>query len=55
MTAGYQLDPAAPPEDPRDARADREVLATACVYRPADLAARISLVLGDDEGAARRG
>lgn len=58
LTAGYQLgdwlDPAAPPEDPRNARADREVVATACMYRTADLAARISRVLGDDEEAARR-
>jgi alpha-L-rhamnosidase len=56
LTGGYQLgdwlDPAAPPDDPRGARADREVLATACMFRTADLAARISQVLGDDEESA---
>ncbi|WP_426592647.1 family 78 glycoside hydrolase catalytic domain [Cellulomonas sp. McL0617] len=58
MTSGYQLgdwlDPAAPPEDPRGARADREVLATACMFRTLDLASRMSSVLGDDDEAARR-
>jgi alpha-L-rhamnosidase len=58
LTAGYQLgdwlDPAAPPDDPRAARADREVLATACMYRTLDMAARMSEVLGDVEEAARR-
>jgi alpha-L-rhamnosidase len=58
MTAGYQLgdwlDPAAPPEDPRAARADREVVATACMYRTAQLGARIAEVLGDQEAAKHR-
>lgn len=57
-TAGYQLgdwlDPAAPPDDPRAARADREVAATACVYHSFDLGARIAEVLGDHDEAARR-
>ncbi|MDT0234846.1 family 78 glycoside hydrolase catalytic domain [Curtobacterium sp. BRB10] len=58
MTAGFQLgdwlDPAAPPEDPRAARADREVVATACMYRTMSTAARIAAVLGDDDLAAHR-
>jgi alpha-L-rhamnosidase len=58
LTAGYQLgdwlDPAAPPDNPREARADREVVATACVYRSADIGARISHVLGDEEEFHRR-
>ncbi|MFB4420816.1 family 78 glycoside hydrolase catalytic domain [Streptomyces sp. QL37] len=58
LTEGFQLgdwlDPAAPPEDPSAARADREVLATACMYRSVDLAARMARALGDDEEAERR-
>jgi alpha-L-rhamnosidase len=58
MTAGYQLgdwlDPAAPPDDPRAARADREVVATACMYRSVALGARIADVLGDHEAAKHR-
>jgi alpha-L-rhamnosidase len=58
LTEGYQLgdwlDPAAPADDPRAARADREVVATACVYRSADLAARMAQVLGDEDEAERR-
>jgi alpha-L-rhamnosidase len=58
MSAGYQLgdwlDPAAPPEDPRAARADREVVATACMYRTAQLGARIAEAFGDQEAAKHR-
>jgi alpha-L-rhamnosidase len=58
LTEGFQLgdwlDPAAPPEDPSRARADNEVVATACMYRSLDLAARISLVLNKPDEAAHR-
>lgn len=58
LTEGFQLgdwlDPAAPPEDPGAARADKEVLATACMYRSVDLSARMARALGDDEEADRR-
>lgn len=43
---GDWLDPDAPPSDPAAAKADRGLVATACLYRSADLAARISRVLG---------
>jgi alpha-L-rhamnosidase len=58
FTEGYQLgdwlDPAAPPEDPRAARADRDVVATACMFRSVDLAARMARALGDKEEAEHR-
>ncbi len=43
---GDWLDPDAPPSDPAAAKADRGLVATACLYRSADLAARIGRVLG---------
>ena len=57
---GDWLDPTAPPENPILAKADRYVIATACLYRSATLTARSAAVLGrtDDEaefaGLARR-
>jgi alpha-L-rhamnosidase len=58
LTEGFQLgdwlDPAAPPEDPGAARADKEVLATACMYRSMGLGARMARALGDDDEADRR-
>ncbi|MGN6743628.1 MAG: alpha-L-rhamnosidase-related protein, partial [Amnibacterium sp.] len=43
---GDWLDPDAPPENPAAAKADKGVVATACAYRSADLAARAAAVLG---------
>ncbi|WP_298876869.1 alpha-L-rhamnosidase [uncultured Microbacterium sp.] len=43
---GDWLDPDAPPEDPAAAKADRGLVATACLYRSADLAVRVVEVLG---------
>lgn len=43
---GDWLDPDAPPEDPASAKADRGLVATACLYRSADLALRVADVLG---------
>lgn len=42
---GDWLDPDAPPHDPADAKADRGLVATACLYRSADLALRAAGVL----------
>ena len=47
------LDPNAPPDDPFRALADMGVVATACLYRSADLAARTATVLGDAAGERR--
>jgi alpha-L-rhamnosidase len=48
--AGFQfgdwLDPTAPPDRPFEAKADRAVIATACLYRSADFAATAAEVLG---------
>ena len=48
---GDWLDPTAPPENPFLAKADKYVIATACLYRSAVLTARSAAVLGraDDE------
>lgn len=46
---GDWLDPDAPPSDPAAAKADRGLVATACLYRSADLAARVAGVLGRDD------
>ncbi|MEW1708577.1 family 78 glycoside hydrolase catalytic domain [Microbacterium sp. NPDC089190] len=43
---GDWLDPDAPPEDPAAAKADRGLVATACLYRSADLAVRVVEALG---------
>ena len=50
---GDWLDPAAPPEDPAAARADRGVVATACLYRSASFAAEAARLLGKDDDARR--
>ena len=48
--AGFQfgdwLDPTAPPEEPLAAKADRAVIATACLYRTARFAATTAEILG---------
>ncbi|HEU4329431.1 MAG TPA: glycoside hydrolase family 78 protein [Roseiflexaceae bacterium] len=50
---GDWLDPAAPPERPGDARADRYVVATAYFARSADLVGQAARVLGREAEAAR--
>ncbi|WES63137.1 family 78 glycoside hydrolase catalytic domain [Microbacter sp. GSS18] len=54
---GYQLgdwlDPAAPPQDPADARADRYLVATAYFALSARLVAQMAAVLGEDDAASR--
>ncbi len=47
------LDPTAPPSDPFKAVADPGVVATACLFRSADLTARTARLLGDAAGAER--
>ncbi len=49
---GDWLDPAAPPESPAAARADADVVASACYYHCADLTARAAAVVGDEATAA---
>ncbi|GAA3618155.1 family 78 glycoside hydrolase catalytic domain [Microlunatus ginsengisoli] len=49
---GDWLDPAAPPDRPGDARADKGVVATACLFRSASLLAELATVLDHDEDAA---
>jgi len=53
---GDWLDPDAPPEDPAAAKADRGLVATACLYRSADLVLRVADVLerGDVRGELER-
>ena len=48
---GDWLDPTAPPDDPFRAKADKYVVATACLFRSATLTARSAAILGrtDDE------
>ncbi|BAJ74637.1 hypothetical protein MTES_1673 [Microbacterium testaceum StLB037] len=46
---GDWLDPDAPPEDPAAAKADRGLVATACLYRSADLALRVADVLDRED------
>jgi alpha-L-rhamnosidase len=43
---GDWLDPTAPPHDPADAKADKGVVATACLYRSALLTAQAARILG---------
>ena len=43
---GDWLDPDAPPDRPADAKADKGVVATACLYRSASLVARVAEILG---------
>lgn len=50
---GDWLDPAAPPQDPADARADRYLVATAYFALSARLVARMAEVLGEDAATAR--
>jgi alpha-L-rhamnosidase len=50
---GDWLDPAAPPQDPADARTDRYLVATAYFARSADRLARMAAVLGRHEDAER--
>lgn len=52
---GDWLDPTAPPENPVLAKADPLVVATACIYRSVDLAARIATILGKQTDAERFG
>jgi alpha-L-rhamnosidase len=47
------LDPNAPPDDPFKAVADKGVVATACLYRSADLTSRAARILGETEAAER--
>lgn len=50
---GDWLDPDASPHEPADAKADRGVVATACLYRSASFAAEAARILGEDGDAAR--
>ncbi|WP_307781355.1 alpha-L-rhamnosidase-related protein, partial [Agilicoccus flavus] len=50
---GDWLDPDASPHDPAGAKADKGVVATACLYRSASFAAFTARELGHDEDAAR--
>jgi alpha-L-rhamnosidase len=49
---GDWLDPDAPPDQPWRAKADRRVVATACLFRSARMVADAAAVLGHDEDAA---
>lgn len=49
---GDWLDPDAPPDKPADAKADKGVVATACLYRSARLVAETASLLGRTEDAA---
>jgi alpha-L-rhamnosidase len=53
MQLGDWLDPAAPPNDPADARTDRYLVATAYFARSADRLAATARVLGHDDDARR--
>jgi alpha-L-rhamnosidase len=48
---GDWLDPTAPPEEPFLAKADKGVVATACLFRSASLVAEAARLLGRDEDA----
>jgi alpha-L-rhamnosidase len=50
---GDWLDPAAPPQDPADARTDRHLVATAYFARSSRVVARMAEALGRDEEAVR--
>jgi alpha-L-rhamnosidase len=47
------LDPTAPADAPTEAKADKELVATAFLFRSADIVARTAAVLGREEDAAR--
>ncbi|WP_062291484.1 family 78 glycoside hydrolase catalytic domain [Demequina phytophila] len=49
------LDPSAPPENPADAKADKDLVATAHLFRSADVVAQAARVLGDDAAAGKYG
>jgi alpha-L-rhamnosidase len=49
---GDWLDPAAPPDRPAEAKADKSVVATACFYRSVSLVAQAAAVLGREEDRA---
>ncbi|HET9872305.1 MAG TPA: family 78 glycoside hydrolase catalytic domain [Propionibacteriaceae bacterium] len=48
---GDWLDPDAPPDKPADAKADKGVVATACVYRSAATVAEVARILGNEADA----
>ncbi len=48
---GDWLDPSAPPDKPADAKADKGVVATACLYRSARIVADAAAILGRAEDA----
>ncbi|AMD56814.1 alpha-L-rhamnosidase [Agrobacterium tumefaciens] len=50
---GDWLDPTAPPDDPASAMTDRDLVATACFYRSAKIAADTASVLGLAEDAQK--
>jgi alpha-L-rhamnosidase len=50
---GDWLDPTAPPDKPGDARADKGVVATACLYRDAQILTDTARLLGHREDAAQ--
>ena len=50
---GDWLDPDAAPDNPADAKADPDIVASACFYHSADLTARACAVLGDEAGAVK--
>jgi alpha-L-rhamnosidase len=50
---GDWLDPTAPPQNPFQAKADPDVIATAYLARSAEVVARAAQVVGDDEAAKR--
>ncbi|CAM3424716.1 family 78 glycoside hydrolase catalytic domain [Occultella aeris] len=50
---GDWLDPTAPPESPADAKAHPDIVASAYMYRSADLVAHAAAVLGHDADARR--
>ncbi|WP_369053126.1 alpha-L-rhamnosidase [Kineococcus terrestris] len=52
---GDWLDPAAPPDRPGEARTDPDLVATAELFRSADLLARTARLLGREEDAGRYG
>ena len=52
---GDWLDPSAPPENPAAAKADPDVIATACFARSAEILSRTATVVGDAESAERYG
>ena len=49
---GDWLDPTAPPDKPADAKADKGVIATACLYRSARMVAEAAEILGRHDDVA---